>query len=170
MCICVCICANNMQILGFGGGGVRSGGGYHWGGRGGVGVRGPGSYIYIHIIYNICILCIHLNSTSFIFHILPNQKPVASSSKALPSCHQWLQWRHQGSGSDRAETPDLPLQQHLDGRFLAFSVSMIFDDRTFAHVIVFYICFLLFCLEYLGILPETSWKSYEKAKQLQLNC
>ena len=48
MCICVCICANNMQILGFGGvGGVRSGGGYHWGGRGGVGVRGPGSYIYI---------------------------------------------------------------------------------------------------------------------------
>lgn len=51
MCICVCICANNMQILGFGGvGGVRSGGGYHWGGRGGgVGVRGPGSYIYIYI-------------------------------------------------------------------------------------------------------------------------
>ena len=55
MCICVCICANNMQILGFGGvGGVRSGGGYHWGGRGaGVGVRGPGSYksIYNYIIY-----------------------------------------------------------------------------------------------------------------------
>ena len=48
MCICVCICANNMQILGFGGvGGVRSGGGYHWGG--GVGVRGPGSYIHTYI-------------------------------------------------------------------------------------------------------------------------
>ena len=49
MCICVCICANNMQILGFGGvGGVRSGGGIPLGGRGGgVGVRGPGSYIYI---------------------------------------------------------------------------------------------------------------------------
>ena len=49
MCICVCICANNMQILGFGGvGGVRSGGGIPLGGEGGgVGVRGPGSYIYI---------------------------------------------------------------------------------------------------------------------------
>ena len=55
MCICVCICANNMQILGFGGGvgGVRSGGGYHWGGRGGV--WGPGDrahiYIYTHKLY-----------------------------------------------------------------------------------------------------------------------
>ena len=52
MCICVCICANNMQILGFGGvGGVRSGGGYHWGGRGG-GCGGPGTgliYTYIYI-------------------------------------------------------------------------------------------------------------------------
>ena len=39
-----------MQILGFGGvGGVRSGGGIPLGG-GGVGVRGPGSYIYIYII------------------------------------------------------------------------------------------------------------------------
>ena len=47
MCICVCICANNMQILGFGGvGGVRSGGGYHWGGRGGCGGPGTG-LIYI---------------------------------------------------------------------------------------------------------------------------
>ena len=47
MCICVCQCANNMQILGFGGvGGVRSGGGIPLGGGGGVGVRGPGSYIY----------------------------------------------------------------------------------------------------------------------------
>ena len=47
MCICVCICANNMQILGFGGvGGVRSGGDTIGGGGGGVGVRGPGSYIY----------------------------------------------------------------------------------------------------------------------------
>ena len=44
MCICVCICANNMQILGFGGwGGLGVGGGYHWGG---VGVRGPGSYMH----------------------------------------------------------------------------------------------------------------------------
>ena len=57
MCICVCICANNMQILGFGGvGGVRSGGGYHWGGGGGVGVRGPGSYIYISSIYYLYII------------------------------------------------------------------------------------------------------------------
>ena len=49
MCICVCICANNMQILGFGGvGGVRSGGGYHWGGRGGCGGPGTG-LIYIYI-------------------------------------------------------------------------------------------------------------------------
>ena len=54
MCICVCICANNMQILGFGGvGGVRSGGGYHWGGRGGCGGPGTGLiYIYIYIIYD----------------------------------------------------------------------------------------------------------------------
>ena len=38
-----------MQILGFGGvGGLGVGGGYHWGGEGGgVGVRGPGSYIYM---------------------------------------------------------------------------------------------------------------------------
>ena len=53
MCICVCICANKMQILGFGGvGGVRSGGvgGDTMGG--GVGVRGPGSYIYIYIPMN----------------------------------------------------------------------------------------------------------------------
>ena len=51
MCICVCICANNMQILGFGGvGGVRSGGGIPLGGEGGggVGVRGPGSYIIMN--------------------------------------------------------------------------------------------------------------------------
>ena len=41
MCICVCICANNMQILGFGGvGGVRSGGGYHWGGEVAIPVLG----------------------------------------------------------------------------------------------------------------------------------
>ena len=47
VCICVCICANNMQILGFGGvGGVRSGGGYHWGGVWGSGDR---AHIYIHI-------------------------------------------------------------------------------------------------------------------------
>ena len=48
MCISVCICANNMQILGFGGvGGVRSGGGYHWGGGGpGTGDR---AHIYIYI-------------------------------------------------------------------------------------------------------------------------
>lgn len=53
MCICVCICANNMQILGFGGvGGVRSGGGYHWGGRGGCGGPGTG-LIYIYIFTNI---------------------------------------------------------------------------------------------------------------------
>ena len=59
MCICVCICANNVQILGFGGvGGVRSGGGYHWGGRGG-GCGGPGTgLIYIHVyiyIYQYCV-------------------------------------------------------------------------------------------------------------------
>ena len=56
MCICVCICANNMQILGFGGvGGVRSGGGYHWGGRGG-GCGGPGTgLIYIHTFMHIII-------------------------------------------------------------------------------------------------------------------
>ena len=51
MCICVCICANNMQILGFGGlGGVRSGGGYHWGGRGGCGGPGTG-LIYTYNVY-----------------------------------------------------------------------------------------------------------------------
>ena len=49
MCICVCICANNMQILGFGGvGGVRSGGGYHWGGRGGGWGSGDRAHIYTH--------------------------------------------------------------------------------------------------------------------------
>ena len=46
MCICVCICANNMQILGFGGVGGLGVGGDTIGG--GVGVRGPGSYIYIY--------------------------------------------------------------------------------------------------------------------------
>ena len=48
MCICVCICANNMQILGFGGvGGLGVGGDTIGGEGGGVGVRGPGSYIYM---------------------------------------------------------------------------------------------------------------------------
>ena len=50
MCICVCICANNMQILGFGGvGGLGVGGGYHWGGRGGVWGSGDRAHIYIYI-------------------------------------------------------------------------------------------------------------------------
>ena len=50
MCICVCICANNMQILGFGGVGGLGVGGIPLGGEGGVvGVRGPGSYIHIHV-------------------------------------------------------------------------------------------------------------------------
>ena len=41
-----------MQILGFGGvGGVRSGGGYHWGGGGGCGGPGTGLiYIYIELL------------------------------------------------------------------------------------------------------------------------
>ena len=56
MCICVCICANNMQILGFGGvGGVRSGGGYHWGGRGGVWGSGDRAHIYIYMCVYIYI-------------------------------------------------------------------------------------------------------------------
>ena len=70
MCICVCICANNMQILGFGGvGGVRSGGGIPLGGEGGgVGVRGPGSYIhityiYIMYLYMVC-MCVFTGSVS----------------------------------------------------------------------------------------------------------
>ena len=48
MCICVCICANNVQILGFGGVGGLGVGGDTIGG--GVGVRGPGSYIYTLIV------------------------------------------------------------------------------------------------------------------------
>ena len=59
MCICVCICANNMQILGFGGvAGVRSGGGYHWGGRGGCGGPGTG-LIYIYIYVCVCMYVCH---------------------------------------------------------------------------------------------------------------
>ena len=46
MCICVCICANNMQILGFGGGGVRSGGDTI-GGGGGVCGSGDRAHIYV---------------------------------------------------------------------------------------------------------------------------
>ena len=56
MCICVCICANNMQILGFGGvGGVRSGGGYHWGGGGGVWGSGDRAHIYIYMAFNMAL-------------------------------------------------------------------------------------------------------------------
>ena len=65
MCICVCICANNMQILGFGGvGGVRSGGGYHWGGRGGVWGSGDRAHIYIHTYAyaHACLSCLHVQS------------------------------------------------------------------------------------------------------------
>ena len=71
MCICVCICANNMQILGFGGvGGLGVGGGYHWGGRGGgVGVRGPGSYIIV--ILHRRILLIYLEITHVMMKVYP---------------------------------------------------------------------------------------------------
>ena len=45
-----------MQILGFGGvGGVRSGGGYHWGGRGVVWGSGDRAHICIYVYVYICI-------------------------------------------------------------------------------------------------------------------
>ena len=67
MCICVCICANNMQILGFGGvAGVRSGGGYHWGGRGGVWGSGDRAHIYIYIYVCVCV-CMSYSTCAYVF-------------------------------------------------------------------------------------------------------
>ena len=83
MCICVCICANNMQILGFGGvGGVRSGGGYHWGGRGGVWGSGDRAHIYVCVIpYWLTTLQLHHQVTSL------NKETMTNLPDIAPPCN-----------------------------------------------------------------------------------
>ena len=106
-----------MQIPGFGGvGGVRSGGGYHWGGRGG-GCGGPGTgliYIHIYIYMSKSILCIYIYK--YIIHIDIYIYPSVITSSKCPyisatknkkgaSVGLWLSWALVPRPSKRSAKP-----------------------------------------------------------------